>query len=305
MSHAHPKIAIMLATFNGAQWLDEQLDTILRQKNVALTLFASDDFSTDESRSILGRWAVRDGRVVLVHTTQRCGYAAANFYHLIDTVPLGDFDYFAFADQDDIWLDGRLARQVELLKQTQAAAVSSNVIAFWPDGSRSIIQKALPQRRFDYLFESPGPGCSFLLTRAAYALVRDELSDRSSAARRARYHDWLIYALVRGSDMPWHIDAEPALLYRQHSSNEVGANRGIKAASRRLRRITEGRFHQEVYDVFEAVTDARRRAKLVPLEPINCRAILRDGRRKLRHRVLFALLFPRGVGTPWRLGQHP
>lgn len=292
-----PRIAILLATYNGEQWLDEQLDTILAQEGVAITVFASDDFSTDATRELLDRRAATDARIVLTHTQRRCGYAASNFFHLIESVPTSEFDFYAFADQDDIWLDGRLKRQVDILKTGTAVAISSNVIAFWPDGRRSVVEKALPQRKYDYLFESPGPGCSFLLSPSAYALVRGELIVPDSVARRARYHDWLIYALVRGCDMPWFIDSEAALLYRQHSSNEVGANHGLKAAWRRLRRITQGSFHGEVIDVFEAVNDARRRRNLPPLPRIGCGMVLSEGRRKTSHRLSFALLFLRGLSS--------
>ena len=139
----------------------------------------------------------------------------------------------AFADQDDIWQPHKLARHAAIL-ETGVDGVSSSVMSFTAAGARSLIKKDYPQRQFDYLLESPGPGCSFLITPRLLALTAHVL-DTSEDARAVDFHDSLIYAVARGHGWRWHIDGYPSVDYRQHESNVMGANVGLGAARERLR----------------------------------------------------------------------
>ncbi|MGO2113071.1 MAG: glycosyltransferase, partial [Pseudoclavibacter sp.] len=221
-----PRIAVLLATHNGERYLEEQLSTILSQRDVDLTLLVSDDNSSDGTRDLLKEAAARDPRIHLL-TTGIFGAPAPNFYRLLSELDLDGVDYVAFADQDDRWMPGKLASHAALLAENRADGVSSNVTAFRPDGSRTLIRKDYPQRLADFLFETPGPGSSFLLTNRLARLVQRELLTPESPARQAFAHDWLIYAMARSADMRWVIDPTSTVEYRQHDANAVGANSGI------------------------------------------------------------------------------
>lgn len=245
-----PRVAVLLATHDGERYLDEQLDTILEQEGVDVTVFVSDDGSSDGTPALLARRAAADRRLVLL-TATRQGSAHANFRRLLIEVDPAPFDAVGLSDQDDRWLPGRLARQLEPLR-AGFDAVSSDVVMFDERGRRTVIEKSQPQVRFDYLLESAGPGSTFLLSRGAAMLVHRVLRDDARTAEVGA-HDWLIYAVVRGAGLRWHIDAEPTVEYRQHDANVLGANRGIGAALERGSRIVNGWLRTHATRVGEIV----------------------------------------------------
>ncbi|WP_413318745.1 glycosyltransferase [Agrococcus sp. 1P02AA] len=264
-------VLVLLATHNGAAYLEEQVGSILAQRDVAVRLVVSDDASTDGTGELLAAMA-SDPRVTLL-PAGRFGTPQANFLRLLRDAPLDDAAAVAFADQDDVWHLDKLARQLGLLSRLGVDAVSSNVVAFWarPDGSRrtQLIDKAQPQVALDYLLESAGPGCTFVMTPHAVAGIRaglEHLHDDGIVP-----HDWLAYAIVRASGGRWHIDAEPTLDYRQHGANATGANRGLRQATTRFRRLESGHYRAQcaaVASLCAAVADDEQRPRLERIAPL-------------------------------------
>lgn len=268
---AAPLVAVLMATHNGEAYLAEQLASILAQRDVSVRLIVSDDSSTDATPSLLAD-AARDPRVTVL-PTGRFGTPQGNFLRLMRDADLGDAVAVALADQDDIWHVDKLARQLALLQQRDVDAVSSNVTAFWEraDGSRrtELVDKAQPQVPLDFLLESAGPGCTFVIEREAFATVRaglDHVPDDSIVP-----HDWLAYAIVRASGGRWHIDVEPTLEYRQHDANATGANSGLRQATTRFRRLASGDYRSQcaaVARLSAAVADDAHRGRLERIAPL-------------------------------------
>ncbi len=265
MVKRNPRIAVLMATYNGKQWLSEQVESILQQVNVHLTLFVSDDHSTDGTLEYLKQLVQLDSRVVVLPQTARMGSAGKNFYRLVCDVDASGFDYVAFADQDDIWNLDKLSRHVELIKAENAECVSSNVMAFWPDGSQKLIRKSQPQKTFDFVFEAAGPGCSFLMSTWLVNKLYEEIQSSNSLAKNVLMHDWLTYAICRAHKRRWVIDPVPSLKYRQHANNVIGANSGIKAIFNRLRKINDGWYRDEVSKICEVVVGINPDPKLIKL----------------------------------------
>ena len=238
-----------MATYNGLPWLETQINSILTQQNVDVTIFVSDDNSSDGTFARLKALELVDPRVVLLPRVASSGSAGQNFYRLIRDVDIDPYDYVAYADQDDTWYQDKLIRHINLLNDNQASAVSSNVIAFWPDGRQHMLVKSQPQRKGDFLFESAGPGCSFLMTPWLVLQVREQLLNEVSLARYVNLHDWLTYAVCRALGGKWLIDPVPSLDYRQHERNVVGANSGVLARWRRLIQTQQGWYRAEVFKV--------------------------------------------------------
>ncbi len=232
-----PAIVVLLATHNGERYLPEQLDSILGQNDVSVRVVALDDRSTDATPQLLAERAAADDRITVLPDDGTGGSSARNFYRLIDRVEPRDGELVAFSDQDDVWHADKLARHAALLA-TGHDGVSSSVTAFWPDGRTRLVRKDYPQREFDYVLESPGPGCTFLITPRLLALTRQTLRE-SEDARAVEFHDSLIYAIARGRGWSWHIDGRPSVEYRQHTGNVMGSNHGASAALERLRLIRE------------------------------------------------------------------
>ncbi len=294
-----PRILVLLATHNGEEYLDEQLDSVLSQAEVDVTILVSDDTSTDQTFAMLTQRADIDSRIELLQPG-KFGSAANNFARLIrDANPTG-YDAIALCDQDDIWLPGKLRRHYDILSAPLGldgkggyAAVSSNVTAFKPDGTRQLIVKNQTQKLADYAFESGGPGSTFLIQPQAFTLVQQQLRTPQSNTNTARSHDWLIYALIRANGGRWFIDGEPTVDYRQHDDNVLGANEGWRQHLRRLAVIREGTYRADVANIVAAaleVADAKQAPRLrwlaTQIESNSLRSRLRLARRahQLRRR---------------------
>ena len=246
---AKHKVAVLMASYNGITWLPDQIKSILNQLNVDIALFISDDSSQDGSYGYLQQSSVTDSRIQLLPQTEKFGSAGNNFYRLIQDVIITNYDYVAFADQDDIWEQDKLIRHIKLMQEHGVDGVSSNVLAFWANGKKKIINKSQPQRKLDFLFESAGPGCSFLMTTWLVNKVCEQLIDKNSLAKHVVLHDWLTYAICRAHGHRWLIDSNPSVKYRQHDSNVLGANSGFKAKFSRLQKLRQGWYRNEVLKI--------------------------------------------------------
>lgn len=298
---ALPHVRVLLATYNGAQWLDEQLRSIFAQHGVRVSVLGSDDSSSDNTPEILASWSAREDLAVLPRTL-RMGSAHRNFMRLVRSADLGDAEYFALSDQDDIWLPDKLARGISCMEQTGTDAYSSNVTAFWPDGSRHRTRKAQPQRRHDYLFGSPGPGCTFVFSRRAFEAMQAWVQERFDSLQDLWVHDWLMYAFLRRHKLRWHIDPQSHMLYRQHGRNEIGVNAGWRAASQRWEHVRSGAYRREILRIAEAVNEGSPIVDAVRRLGLRDRAWLLLHVREFRRRLaecfvlaFFLLLMPRGL----------
>ena len=232
------KSLVLLAAYNGEQFISQQLQTVLNQTYKPYKILINIDQSDDKTESIVQGFAKKNPEIQILNLNKRFGSAAANFINLIINVDLTNIDYIALADQDDIWKEDKLEKAIQKLEQG-FDGYSSNVQAFWEDGQKKIIKKNQPQQKFDHLFESAGPGCTFVLTKEL-ALKLQQFLKNGRFNQLDNYHDWLIYAFARTHGFKWYIDSYPGVDYRQHSLNVFGANVGIKAFISRTNRVLAG-----------------------------------------------------------------
>lgn len=236
LDHA-PRVAVLLAVYNGMAYLPEQVDTILGQEGVAVRIVASDDGSSDGSLAWIRERAAQGAPITVLPVVAPSGSASANFLRLVAEAEIAPGELVGFADQDDRWHPDKLSRHAAILTNG-ADVVSSNVTAFDERGRRRLIKKDWPQRRWDALAEAAGPGSTYLFSAAAHALLRRTLLDVPES-RHAPQHDVLAYVVCRSAGLRWHIDAPPSVDYRQHADNVLGANQGLRAARTRLRMLRE------------------------------------------------------------------
>ena len=293
-------VAVLLAAYNGTQWLQEQVDSILNQQGVDVTLFVSVDVSSDGTEGWFEELSKQDERVRLLPYGMKFGGAAKNFFRLIRDVDFSNFDYISFSDQDDIWIDDKLSTAHEKLSNSEYSAYSCNVTAFWPDGRQVILDKSQKQREYDFVFEAAGPGCSYVLSVSQALRFKAFLVENWSVANEVSLHDWLAYAWYRSNKIAWFIDPSSKILYRQHSNNQVGANKGIKALVARLALMRSGWYRNEISKISSLLS-----ANL-PQLPV---ALVRRGevpfsflvkninstRRRFRDRVLLAVVIVFGI----------
>lgn len=251
MTSSFPSCAILLATYNGECWIREQLDSLSVQECVDLRVIVSDDQSSDGTMRLLSERASALALSILPTQSERFGSANRNFLRLVRDADIGNAEYVALADQDDIWHADKLSRAIGRLQANGAAAYSSDFEAFWPDGRKRIIKKSHAQKKFDHLFGSPGPGCTFVFTRALFMEMRVWVTANFSVLSQLWVHDWIMYAYARTHGHSWVIDSVATIRYRQHQSNEIGVNFGLKAVQRRLAVIKEGRYRHNIVIIAE------------------------------------------------------
>lgn len=288
----YPSCAVLLAAYNGEKWIGEQLETILKQIGVDVSIYISVDWSTDGTYKLCEKWCVQDARVKLLSYGERFGGAGKNFYRLIRDVDTAGFDMVAFADQDDLWLDDKLLSAWEKISTGVCQIYSSDVIAFWEGGHRAIIKKSYPQVTYDYLFEAAGPGCTYVFSESAFVMAKDFIVKNYVKCCDITFHDWLIYAYFRYHKVNWYIDDRPKMLYRQHESNQVGANNNFTAYIKRLNSVRVHWYRNQIISIAQLVTD-------FPVEKLTSRSFLLNNigklRRRQRDRVALAVMVALGI----------
>jgi glycosyltransferase involved in cell wall biosynthesis len=156
-----------MATYNGAQYLREQLDSILSQLHPEDELIVSDDCSVDETRAIVASY--RNPQIRLIANPRNRGHVKNFAYAMAHAT--GEF--IALSDQDDIWVETRLERMLDQLDRTpRCSLVIGDVIEFDNQGVRPF-QTPLgpsPHSRFIqmariFLGRSKYFGCAFLFRR--------------------------------------------------------------------------------------------------------------------------------------------
>lgn len=261
----HPKVAVCLAAYNGVNYIKTQVETILSQINVDLTVFVSVDLSSDGTEDFVDSLATTDHRIRVLQHGRIFGGAASNFFRILRETDFSEFEYVSFADQDDVWDHDKLSRHIALARENNADGISSNVMAFWPNGKERLIVKSQPQRQWDFLFESAGPGCTFLMSAWLVGSVKKQILDSDSLASSVALHDWLAYAICRASERIWVIDSVPSLRYRQHQNNVLGSNAGFKAKWSRLLKLKDGWYRGEVCKICDVCFSINQRPDVLKI----------------------------------------
>jgi rhamnosyltransferase len=108
-------VAILMATYNGSKYIEEQLDSIFKQTYTDWHLYISDDMSSDDTVDIIRRYMETEPRIVEIITKPDEHGAFKNFYYLIRHIKCDldvDYDYYFYCDQDDIWLPSKIEETV-------------------------------------------------------------------------------------------------------------------------------------------------------------------------------------------------
>ena len=230
---------VLLAAYNGARWITEQLESILCQSGVNVHVVIRDDGSTDETPRLLAAIA-NDPRVTIASAGAPSGSAAQNFFCLIRESSAEQFDYVAFSDQDDVWHPQKLRTATVALAAGDWAGYSCATTAVWPDGRTMQLRQSPHPTRADFLFEGAGQGCTFLLKAELYRRFRAFIREDPALTGHLHYHDWSVYAVARAWGLRWFFDPRSFLNYRQHAGNDTGARGNWPGLRRRLLLIRSG-----------------------------------------------------------------
>lgn len=302
MSFELPQVAVLLAAYNGMSWIEEQLASILAQTGVHVTIFISVDPSTDGTERWCADYALSHPTVTLLPPAGPFKGAARNFFRLVRDVDFSAYDFVSFSDQDDIWYPDKLERAIAKLRSDNIDGYSSNVVAFWPNGRRMLVDKAQPQVQWDHLFEAAGPGCTYVLKPALASGFKKLIVDEWERVQGVALHDWFCYAYARSHGFKWFIDPVPGMDYRQHADNQVGVNSGLQQSVVRLKRMWQGWWFMQIY-LIEALVIPGPLPGL-PQVPFSRAGLLRYAmsankfRRRRRDQIAMALIFICKVWSP-------
>ena len=244
-----PKILILLALYNGEKYIYDQIESILEQKNVDISLLISDNNSTDNSLQIINEF--KDEKKIKVIKNKKTKGFAKNFFFLIKNVSnVNSYDYFAIADQDDIFFLNKYSYMVNYMKDKCIDCCSSALYELKNNSSDRLILQKNNFKKYDYLFEGGGQGCSFLLNKKSFYCVRKFLISNSNLVKDFYFHDWLIYLITRSKKYKWFFLNEPLTYYRQHENNNFGSKFSLNGFKDRLKKIRNGWYKKQVIQAF-------------------------------------------------------
>ena len=211
-----PGVSVVIATLNGQAHLAEQLRSISTQTHKPLEILIGDDGSTDGTMQVIEDFSAdTDIPVSVVVNDERLGYGE-NFMR---TATRARGTIIAFADQDDVWLDGRLQRAVEVLESSDVAMWISG----WMPVDESLTPIRLRRLRVGFHQRSAAAYPLFVFHGSRMVFWANLLDYLPAEGRpisvygkgSAHHDEWAFFAACALGGV--HLDAEPLMLYRRHA----------------------------------------------------------------------------------------
>lgn len=222
-------ISVCIATYNGAQYLRPQIESIVKQLGVSDEVIVSDDCSTDDTVEILRSF--NDPRIRVL-TGGQFRSATFNFENALKHAH-GDFIFLS--DQDDIWLDGKVNAMMEALYTADLVTSDCRIVdAHLNTISPSYLATVNGRTGFmrNLVRTSSYMGCCM-------AFRKNVLQRCLPFPKRIENHDYWI-AMVAEAFYRTRVLNEPLLLYRRHGLN--ASNTGGKSDKNLYEKLIK-RFH--------------------------------------------------------------
>lgn len=233
--------AVLLCSYNGSQYIRQQIDSIINQTETEWTVFVSDDGSTDGTLDILKYYQEKLGRERFVIIDGPGKGFAWNFISLLEKC--GDaFDYYAFSDQDDEWMPDKLSRSISVLSSYKhnVPSVYCGRTSLVDENGHHLGESPLfskPPSFKNALIQSIAGGNTMILNRAGRNII-----NKTPIDVRIISHDWWIYIVITAIGGNIFYDPKPSINYRQHTNNIVGSNLGWLARFKRISGLMDGHF---------------------------------------------------------------
>ncbi|MCR4814948.1 MAG: glycosyltransferase family 2 protein [Lachnospiraceae bacterium] len=225
MENQKPAVAVLLSTYNGERFLKEQLESVFSQTGVKVHLFLRDDGSSDKTLEIAEEYKETYNDSVTVIKGGNVG-VGCSFMELVYSAG-DDFDYYAFCDQDDIWLDGKLITAAEIIRKEEKDSpvlYCSNQMLIDADGNETGLRhKEFVENSYLQILNcNKATGCTMVWNRSLQRLLSEEQRRPAPEILKKRIHDvWVaMVAAVTGKII---YDENAYILYRQHGGNVVGS----------------------------------------------------------------------------------
>ena len=224
-----PLVHILIATFNGENFLAEQLNSIICQSYTNWRITLRDDGSNDQTSNIINHYTAMDQRIAVIDIGgEPTGLAWRNFGKLLAYAKTVPGKYIAFADQDDVWFSNKLERQVNILEKclTPNAPILLHSDLEVVDEKLNLINRSFfAYSNINHVYEKPierlltqnfVTGCTCIFNRFL-------LEKAAPLPDMLVMHDWWL-ALIASSTGLIKFDEKTTVKYRQHGTNSVGAS---------------------------------------------------------------------------------
>jgi glycosyltransferase involved in cell wall biosynthesis len=242
-----PHVAVLLGAYKGEDFISDQLKSIFSQthKNISLWVSVDSDnpnHETDPFYQFLVNYQKNLGDRTRQITILKgpCQGSNRNFLSLVCNEEI-QADYFAYADQDDIWHPDKIARALSHLQKysPEIPSLYCSRTALVDKNGQSIGLSPLFKKKPDFanaLVQSLGGGNTMMFNKTTREVLK------SIGAVDIVCHDWWTYLVVSAMEGAVIYDPIPCLDYRQHDNNLVGANRSWKARLSRIKLLLKGQF---------------------------------------------------------------
>jgi glycosyltransferase involved in cell wall biosynthesis len=224
-----PLVSIAMCTYNGAAYLQQQMDTIVGQSYKNIEIIIIDDGSADETVQILQQYAASNSNIKLYQNQQNLGYVK-NFEKAIG---LCNGDYIALADQDDIWSLDKIQQMVDEVGDAMLIYHDSELVN--DEGQNlgrmsNLINMYSGSSPLAFLFYNSVSGHS--------CMFRAELVPHLGSFNPKFYHDWWIAFVAANKGRVAFLD-KLLVKYRQHQNANTDILRIRKIKSKQTRKIAE------------------------------------------------------------------
>lgn len=234
-----PSVAVLMSTYNGGKFIREQLDSILSQKNVNMTLYIRDDGSSDDTVEIIREYMKSNASIHFMNDNKNLRPGASFMKLLMSVVRKEEkYDFYAFADQDDIWLEDKLSAAAVKIGETEKPVLyCSNQYIYKSGKNEGIRFHENPDLTVvGHITNNEIYGCTMVMN---YALVK-LLSDIKMPTKKyldLRCHDsWVLHVAMIAGEVVY--DENAYILYRIHENNTIGiVNRSL---GERMKRFFKG-----------------------------------------------------------------
>ena len=221
------KVQVLLSTYNGEKYLKEQIESIIKQEEVEISLLVRDDGSTDKTIEILEEIS-KNNRNIKIYKGENKG-PARSFMELVQKSE--EVDYYAFADQDDIWETKKIISAVKKLNNPDIPELYISSLTIVDENLNNIEKKEI-QGKFtfeDEMIKNFATGCTQVFNKKLRNIIN--LYEPQYIIMHDSWITRVCYAI--GGNVV--IDKNSYIKYRQHSNNVVGyKDGGIKKLKKQL-----------------------------------------------------------------------
>ncbi len=222
-------LAITLASYNGSEFLSQQVESIYKQMDEQSILFVRDDGSKDLTPKLLGEFEAIYPNIKLVVDDEKSSGAAANFSLLLEYAYSRDVSHVMLSDQDDVWVEDKIALQIALMHKMEKEVPESPLLIH---SDMTVVDRELQTispsfMQYQAIRHEAGSPLKVLLAQNFIAgctmLVNRRLLDIAlPIPEETLMHDWWLALCAAVFGYIGFID-KPLVKYRQHAGNEVGA----------------------------------------------------------------------------------